>query len=213
MARRRQKLPFATAWPVPTVTFAADDWGAIEAAYGSAIPDTARKGIEDATRDYVRVERFERAAEPMGDALAILDACEKGAGAFLLALRRLRESDAGGYVATLLEQYGGIDAAGLIEALEGFPFACAMARADIGEAEADRGFVEGEAWQQWIVHLAEILRAHGLPAGARKDGMGTSPFVALVRELEMRIPARRGSAQSDDALAQAVARALRARPN
>ncbi len=212
MARRSPRLPFATARRAPAVALTADDWARIEAAYGRAIPEAARAETVEATQNYIGKARFERAAEPVGDALAILNACEKSARALLDALRCLKGTDAGSYVAVRLKEYAGIDAAELIDILEKFPRACAMTRADIEQAKTDRdGFVDGEAWREWIVRLAKILSARGLPTGTSHDGLKTSPFAAFVRELQKCLPAEhRRARQSDGALAKAMRRALKA---
>jgi hypothetical protein len=52
---------------------------------------------------------------------------------------------------------------------------------------------EGGAWEHWIRQLTDILEAHHLPTGARKDAAGygvdrASPFVKFVSTLQTFLP-------------------------
>jgi hypothetical protein len=73
-------------------------------------------------------------------------------------------------------------------------------------------FSEGEIWDLWIDALTTIMKDNGLPYEARKDTdkrkRESSPFVALIRELQKSLPKElRKSMTSDDALAQRISRA------
>ena len=80
------------------------------------------------------------------------------------------------------------------------------------------GYRKGDCWEQWIRQLTKTAREHGLPYRVRSDtdkqkNDAPSPFVALVRELQLCLPAEsRRPAPSDSALAQAIKLARRSRP-
>ena len=94
--------------------------------------------------------------------------------------------------------------------------ACNRALADLGNRN-NQGRRRGETWGNWVCHVRKIIDAHQLPTEVRKDTDKNkkgkpSPFVALIRELQARIPeANRKSSHSDIALSEAIARARRCR--
>jgi hypothetical protein len=70
---------------------------------------------------------------------------------------------------------------------------------------------EGEAWNNWVNAITTIMQNGGLPYEVRKD-YKTSPFVALIGELQKCLPTecRKFTQSDDDALAQRI---YRARPS
>ena len=72
-----------------------------------------------------------------------------------------------------------------------------------------------QQWSVWIVMLTLVLRWARLPTKVRKDGdkqKTESPFVQLVRELQIRMPRSLRRPLSDDSLAQAIYRARKTIP-
>jgi hypothetical protein len=72
-----------------------------------------------------------------------------------------------------------------------------------------------QQWNVWIVMLTLVLRWARLPTKVRKDvdkQKTESPFVQLVRELQIRMPRSLRRQLSDDSLAQAIYRARKTVP-
>lgn len=102
-----------------------------------------------------------------------------------------------------------LGAAGLFANLHGFltkfDAACSAGLKQLSEYPS---FEEGDAWNNWILDLTHITRDAGLPWKVSKDDLRISPFVALVQELQKRLPPEcRRHIHSEAALATAIVRA------
>jgi hypothetical protein len=74
-----------------------------------------------------------------------------------------------------------------------FVAACDLALRSLDSASRYNYWPEGGAWEHWIRHLTDILEAHHLPTGVRKDAAGyrvkrASPFVKFVSTLQTFLP-------------------------
>jgi hypothetical protein len=84
--------------------------------------------------------------------------------------------------------------------------------ADFINRERPSDFPAGRFWGLWIIMIANILKSHGLPVGARKDRAkairDSSPFILMICALQRELPTEcRSQYISPDAVAQAYHRA------
>ena len=69
----------------------------------------------------------------------------------------------------------------------------------------------GNAWDWWVFSLNRICKEAQLPAEVRKDGLGVSPFVALIDEIQQQLPKQLKDfvkKRSEEGLAKAISRAI-----
>jgi hypothetical protein len=206
VARRARKLPIARSGQ-PNLTITAGDWQRIESAYGHQLSDGVRAGVVEATIEFVSWEIFERTAEPVADSQKWIRSFEEAAGDFQNAMLA-GNSDASNYAKFLICKYfedprlsGKPDPLySLSGVLTSFRIACKNALRELEPPVSTSGllgdfgslpsFKEGEAWDQWIRRLTEIVKVHRLPWRVRKDAGNISrsdqqsPFTRFVRELQ-----------------------------
>ena len=201
------------------------DWDRIEAAYGHSFSDDDRRQIIDLVDKYFFWQPSEPNAPFVDDAINYLNTLEKAGKRFWQAMLerknipvligdlRLR-SDAIIFVQSHVGRY-----------LEHFDFrrktdwdalqntmgACVAAFGKtrqylVGEA-ADRGFVEGRAWNNLVWNLFGFAEEKQLPVRVSKgdDPARASPFVRFVWELQETFPSR---FQRHDASLFALAEAI-----
>jgi hypothetical protein len=75
---------------------------------------------------------------------------------------------------------------------------------------SETGFTKGDSWDLWVYTLRQILNDADLPTEVRRDGLGISPFVAFVDEMQNQLPdtlKRLMKKRSSEALATAITRA------
>ncbi len=231
MAQHSPKLPVSFMRGEPKLKITDADWLRIERAYRKKLPgkrsaddmrsaedpaDDLRDEIYKASLEFLRFDAAERAAERVADAVAMVEACRARASDVLAALDVMHGSSVASiYAETLVEKnfLSPYDRPleTLYALLSSLHSASVAALAELEQERNGGSFRRGEAWQEWIVRLTEILKTRGLPTGVSKDGLKNSPFVALVRELQECFPAEcRRSMHSDAALAAAVTRARQA---
>jgi hypothetical protein len=213
--KRSPKLPFASADGEPDLAISDVDWQRIEGAYGLKLPPDVRTAVLEATLTFRYFEVFERTAEPVADAKAIIDACQKGASEFrrTLLVNAFKSSDAS-VLATyliqknfprLLDTLGGL--------LTSLGVACKAAIKDLNDAAKPSHNV-GDMWKSWIWRLTQIMRSNKLDWKVRKDTGNKnksgkeSPFTLFVWELQSCLPVEcRRYAHSPGGLADAISEA------
>lgn len=222
MAKRRPKLPLASAGRAPHLKLGWADWKRLERAYGNSLPNELRTAILEASDKFLSSAEFERTAPDIAEATAHISAVKKATGELrkaLLGRPGLANFKAKQLLRELTDFPSDDDADGITylasHTLSDLARACDVAMAELSDSGVG-SFRTGVAWEVWIRELAKLLSNQGLPVGARKDTSGdtaktvrdSSPFVALVSELQQSVPAefRRGT-QSLDALSGMVTRA------
>ena len=218
MAKRRPKLPLASAGRGPQVELAQGDWARLERAYGYPLPDPLRASILEATEKFLMHAEFEQTAPDIAEADKYISAVKKAAGELrkaILGRPGLAIFKARQLLRELADLPADDDRDGVTYlawcTLPDLARACDAATAELSELGVGN-FRDGAAWDRWVRELTALLHSRRLPTGARKDSDKNagdpSPFVALVWEMQERIPPRfRRSDQSLHALTAMVTRA------
>lgn len=202
------------------------DWVRIETAYGRNLEPSIRSSIVEAVKTYIRDERFEQRAPFVRDVQERLDRIDRTARDLNRAMQDNPKSDAAGpefQAQVLIEQclvelpqvkQDGLGA--LRQGVIALIIAVRRAKEKLGSG-VGAGLVEGDAWDMFVCALTKIVTEHRLPSGVSKGldksaSGASSPFVALVHSLQSTFPpeSRRHTA-SDQAIAQAITVARRAR--
>ena len=216
MVRRKAKLNSAVddLQHAMALNITAQDWARIETAYKQKLSPALRNEIYATTWWFMSFAPSEASAEAVSAAVDNLAGVRKAGQEFLdLYLLNFKSED--GSAQLVAETFDAktrhirfhSDLTAYIEA-------CDFALTEIRKP-ANHGWRSGGMWQLWIRRLTEILKEVGLPHQARKDDAklhtaSVSPFVELVHELQLCIPAEfRRSTQSKGALAATLGRARR----
>jgi len=217
MPKRKRKVRTATVGDFPEYEL---DWETIQAAYGYPLTKPLRREIELTTVRFVARALFERGAVSVDDARNALNHVLSTAQQLIDAISLQGERVDGATHAARLIRYNIHDE--WLPSLTDEPYqdplgvvshiltSCVTACRTSLEKLEDPGWIvqEGNAWRLWIKDLSEILAKASLTVAARKDDADPSPFVSLVKELQLSLPAQcRRHVQSDQALALAIARA------
>src|SRR5262249_14277376 len=165
---------------------------------GHRLSLTIRRDIFAATVTLVQyTSGLELFAEPASRARKRINNVQKTANSFLRIVTTNPENYAHRYANMLIEmQFSDERISGyrklkeLAELIESLSASCesAMKRLDDLTVTGPR---KGSAWGIWVRQLTDIIQKHELPFGARKDPAKQSqkrppsPFVALVRELQL----------------------------
>jgi hypothetical protein len=93
-----------------------------------------------------------------------------------------------------------------------FVGACDLALGRLNSAAQYNYWPEGGAWEHWIRQLTDILEAHHLPTGVRKDAAGyrvtrASPFVKFVSALQTFLLKKHVRGGSKSSLAERIYKA------
>ncbi|MCX7310276.1 MAG: hypothetical protein NTV56_00760 [Alphaproteobacteria bacterium] len=211
------------------------DWQRIEQEYGCQLSAEARAEIAGIVERYFLWQPGEAMAPFADDARRYLDQIQKSADQFWRVLlershtpmtgsgddAHIAEKDSirgvgVGYVQShlgrFIKQFGsGPDWRGLLNVMQATMPAIMATRQYLDE-QTKLGFVEGRAWDELVWRLSELAKQHGLPNGVAKsdDPTKASPFVALVRELQLTFPdSFRRHGASNAALAEAITVARR----
>jgi hypothetical protein len=223
MARFAPTIPMASlSGGDPELSISNEHWKKIESAYGYAVPKIAREQVFEATWNFLFFAEAEQVARPLSEARRRIERIKKAASAFETAIFDPQNiaRDSKTYADHLVTRYlddtrieaplrsVGLMASSLI-------IACNLALAHL-ENPHNQGRRKGETWEHWVCRLARIMQDHQLPTEVRKDTDKNirgkpSPFVALIRELQPRIPEANRRPHSDIALSEAIARARRTR--
>jgi hypothetical protein len=227
--RKRLNISGGTG-PEEKLILQSSDWDGIEAAYGHSVSDEDRREITGLVNKYFFWQPSESNAPFVDDAVGYLNALEKTGKHFwqtmlerehipnLVGEERLR-GDAmifvQNHVARYLEQFDSrkkTDWDDLVRTMGACIAAFAKTREYLTGDAADRGFVEGNAWNNFIWNLLEYAKGRQLPSGISKgdDSGNPSPFVRFVAALQNHFPPhfRRHDA-SPVALAEAISVARR----
>jgi hypothetical protein len=221
MGRAKTRIPNYSAEP-SEVKISAGDWKRIEKAYGQSLSSDFRQGIIEVTRLWLAWGSASTGAAQIGKIRSRITRIQKRAKALHEVLQGEQPSYARSYADKCIESAfytGRIPKAMsrvnvLTELIKSLDLACAGALKNLDKTEkmvpTDRS-----RWDLWVVMLGRHLGDNGLPIRVRKDSDKSSrpsAFVAFVRELQKTLPQEyRRSIQSDEALAQAIARAPRTR--
>ena len=200
------------------------DWQRIESQYGQRLSSEIREKIQQVTQVFASSAIFEVTAAPVMDARKAIKRLSSAAAKLRDLLAQQAGSGGGQYAIHLILNYMRNYRLGdpeslryhdpikaFSEVISSFVMACEQSLNEL--KDPNRGeFREGEAWDEWVCKLGATLEASDLPTAARKDSdkqraRGASPFVALIRELQMCVPAPCRRHCSDTGLATAVARA------
>src|SRR5712691_4261627 len=222
MARIISKIPDATAI-FEGVTIDDKRWRRIERTYGRKLSPDVRDQLHEATEDYVRSAGLELAAPPVAQSRQAVARLREAAAGLAESFNASRIDDAGHYAIRLIGRHfvqphgrrGRVETSQYLSSiLTSLDDACHAALNDLNDPE-NHGHRPRTRWKQWIQRLTSIVRAHGLPAGVSKDvdkqkTDRPSPFVVLVRELELALAGQfRRAANSDTARATAISQARR----
>lgn len=185
-----------------------------------------RQEIIQAVETYFRWQPAESSAPFVSDALEYLDALEKAGKLFWRSLLESSytelndqtQRDAILYVQNTLGRYmkkydprGQADWRDLQEIMQTCIAAFTATRSYL-TSPGNLGFIEGSAWDFLTWELFNIANRSNLPTGAGKlgDPNKASPFVAFVRELQLRFPKQyRRHETSNAALTEAISVARR----
>ena len=206
------------------------DWRRVETAYGHNLSDDDRRAIVVLVDKYFFWQPSESAAPFVDDALRYLNRLEKTGRKFwetmlereqiptLIGEARLR-ADAIVFVQNHVGRYLAkfdfrkkTDWDGLIDVMGASMAAFIKAREYINGDSANRGFVEGNAWNNFVWGLSEFAEQRQLPFRISKsdDPARASPFIRFFRELQESFPPRfRRHHSSYTALAEAITVARR----
>jgi hypothetical protein len=153
------------------------DWKGIEAVYDHEVPRNVRPLIKEATESFIRswflhcgrpaasdvIKIINRRCTLLNELRAEMSSSDDNAvyAQQLIAMLRLGHGS---------EHFNYQRA--LCSLLERDIEACDSALRDLTSARAIR---DGEYWDRWVHRLYEVFRAHGLPAGARKEHTRDNP--------------------------------------
>ena len=195
------------------------DWLSMEAAIGRPVADDLRAEIVKIVQKYFRMQPFEANAPFLDDVLKHLRAVTKSAKQLKGALRAPSPNGAGDVVRAYLVQGFGEARPDAIEAMEAdldrLSEAAMLAEKDFLE-NSHRGFSEGDAWQEMVRSLKNLMRSFSMPAGASNDSskakaLTGSPFVRFIQALQKTFPLKlcRHHLSTPFALAGEINRAAR----
>jgi hypothetical protein len=232
MPARKGKIPRITFGAVQPVNLSAEEWQKIESAYGHSLSNEVRAQITVATNQFLQLALAESTTGSMSDALRRATRMRKCAQSLIAAIEHRSTGDVvRNYVDDELAlSYARLNGEKLSKLL-GIRSAPLAARKYVSEIDADlKRFVDacdlalrefnfasqydywpgGGAWEVWIRQLSNLLRAHDLPTGARKDSaknlFKASPFVEFICEFQTHLPYSRAQ-HSKGALAIAINKA------
>jgi hypothetical protein len=174
----------------------------IEKAYGHLVPSSARQDIHEATHLYASLASVISKGVRVEDVRTRIGNIRKSA-------KKLRDLLTGRSDEAQLVQYL-VDGGDTDQIIGRF-----IVLTDICERRLQqlRPHFENEAWDEWVRRLTKICDEHGLPTPVRKDSdkqygkSKPSPFIALVRELQGRLPQICQRHLRNAAMAQAIYRA------
>jgi hypothetical protein len=209
MPPRRKLLPVSSGAHYLAIRI---DWPQAETALGQPIPRTVKRQISLVTRDAVANSALERNTPPLSPAIARVRKLRaaaaklRAAAATIYAIYEESVSDERRaphhHIRADKLRALALDSRGMMRDCD------AELRAQVEVEAGDSGFRVGEAWSWWIHHLTTILKAAGLPTGARNDALGDSSFVSFVAELQKSLPDEYTQhTHSLEALAKAIERA------
>jgi hypothetical protein len=104
MPRRSRKLPVASADSEHDFSISNADWRRIEMQYGEELPDGVRNAILETTQEFVYWNAFERSAEPVADAVKLIESFKQAAADFSRVILS-GSSVAGAYARHLIEKH------------------------------------------------------------------------------------------------------------
>ncbi len=223
MVRLTPKIPAAVSPMPPEVVINDEDWRRIEVNYGHHLSPLVKRDIHAVTVSLVQVATLELFAEPASTARTRIKTVQKTASSFVRKIANHPKSYARLYADMLVEMefsdkriVGNRKLKELVELIDALSASCvsALARLDDLVVTSPR---KGSGWGMWVRRLTEIVKENDLPVGVRKDpakqsqSRPPSPFVALVRELQLCLPREyRRATHSDDALAGEISVVRRA---
>jgi hypothetical protein len=197
MPRYKPRLPFATGrGGDPVLEISCADWRRIEKKCGYALDPNVRDELAAATWKFLAFTDSEEKGESFADAKARLNSIKNAAAQLRDAvLEGNMTSDAKAYATHLINRCftdtritGKLAVVGSV--MVSLVMACEEASQRLAN-EVHTGRRKGATRQQWLVDLSKIAAKHGLPITARKDtdkSDRSSPFVALVNELQSFLP-------------------------
>jgi hypothetical protein len=226
----QKRIPVTTGVNVPK--FHVTDWDRLATHFGPKTFDADLKSdIERVTCSYLYLTESESAAAPIADAWCTLNELMQLAEALNKKMRLLTRhrgitraaQDVHHLLLHNLRQHVRMPGARpltdhveiLIGGLESFERGLKQTETELSKQENDFQ-LEGQAWDQWVRRLSDILKRAGLATGISKDAgdLGNqSPFVRFVCELgeqiQMQAPSYSGRETSlkGPTLAQAILRA------
>lgn len=221
MPRIGRKLPLASAGGRPQVSITAPGWRKIEKAYREELSFEVRNSIVQATQYFCDWEVFVRTAAPLSyatDQLALIQNTAEGLRQVILG--QIPSTPTSIYVKHLIKKHfsnhnlpKGDYSRQIYSILSSLVYACEQGVKDTQGVELG-GFQQGNAWDQWIRDLTLIVKKNGLKWRVRNDsdkqpgGDASSPFVNLIRELQLHLPKDcKRRAYADTALPKAITRA------
>jgi hypothetical protein len=214
MPTSKGKIPRISVRAIAPFQLSDENWLAIEAASGNSLSPEVRGQIETATTQFLEEAEAENTGS-MDDAIARVERMRKAAQSLLDAMADSRGGNVtleyvneeldmsytrliGAELCRLL-RVPALPSAGLnyvfelYKDLAHFVGACGLALGSLDSASRYNYWPEGGAWEHWIRQLTDILEAHHLPTGVRKDAAGyrvkrASPFVKFVSALQTFLP-------------------------
>jgi len=212
----KRMMPVATAHGGPSAPTIRDPvWKKIEVEYEKKLSCEVREKIVAATKDYISWASLELSAPPSAEYEVLAELLIKHSEDLLSTLQRLSgRDDATRWLKSEIEAK--LDPQGaperkilqvLSECVDGCSKATQLVLYRIQNADP---FKSGGAWRSWVCAITKALDDEKLPHQIRKDGLGRSPMVVMVRLLQCKLPEKfRRHDHSDSALANAISLAQR----
>jgi hypothetical protein len=232
----KRKIPRIRFGALKPINLTAENWLAVEKAYGRSVPQEAREQIEMVTARFLQLAVAEDTGS-MNDAIQRAARLRKCAQSLIDAIRSRPIDD-------ITREYIDDELAEIYTELKCESEKCFPTRNYVSKFSLEVGrFVNacdtlldhasqydywpnGAAWEVWIRELIGILNAHALSTGVRKDAheqatgvrkdtdmiksRGPSPFVEFVFALQSFVPRKHARAtHSKGALAVAIHNARR----
>jgi hypothetical protein len=227
MPGARGKIPRVNIHAIQPFKLGEKEWQTIEASYGRSIPSEAREQITMATNDFLEltqadtglmdaaVDRADNLRKQAQSLLAVID--KRPIGDVIRAY--VDDQIADGYSRLKIGDFEKrFPTRNYVSwfclELSRFVGACEETSRQLADASRHDYWQEGAAWEIWIRDLTRLLKAYRLRTGARKDTERresllhkASPFVELVRALQVHIPDEYAPTNARGALAERISKA------
>jgi hypothetical protein len=229
MPKLKGRIPRVNIRAVAPIKLTDEHWKTIEAAYGYSIHPEAREQIAVVTDQFLELAQAEKNVGLMDDAVERAGILRESAQSVIDAINNRPIGDnTRQYVDDEIALRYSLLKTGdfakrvptrnyvswLCLELSRFVGACEEASRQLADASGHDYWQEGAAWEIWIRGLTSLLKAYRLPTGARKDTERresllhkASPFVELVRALQVHIPDEYAPTNARGALAEGISKA------
>jgi len=226
MPRRESKVGMSSVLHPDPIEICGTDWRRIEAKCGHHLDKNIREQIQQATQAFYLEALSELKAPRTGDAREALKKIRFFAEALREEVTPPADLDGRFYAIHLLRSHIRDDRLGdptslpyrdplatFSNVISSLVIACERSLRELSDPNRAE-FQEGEAWNNWICRLVEVLEPSELPTSARKDSdkrkhERASAFVVLISVLQEYVPVQFRRTCSEAGVATAISRAKR----